>query len=140
MSTLILNRVLTYQRRDEQGDVQVMPAAEGLVLFLLSIQAHDDGFCCLELSLLARLAKLSVRQVQRALRMLEQHGEIVVRERRGRSRSNHYVVVVGMSERQLHATLTRRGWSAAEAQAALRRSKQVLSQKPDNPVVWTFEK
>jgi len=140
MSNKILNRVLAYQRCNEQGGSEAMQPSETLVLIVLANHAQDDGFCWPGLDLLAAETKLSVRQVRRVLRKLAERGEVLVRERRGRSRSNHYVVTVGMTVGEIRRTLKKRDWPEPEAQVERLLALGLLVKgKPDTDVRFSGE-
>lgn len=79
-----------------------------LVMLAIADNAQDDGFCWPGAKHIARKTSLSLRSVYRIIHKLENDGELFVHRRRKEGQTNQYIVLLGMSYRDIVETLRTR--------------------------------
>jgi hypothetical protein len=101
-----------------------------VVAMLLADRAGDDGVCYPGIETLARDARCNERHVRRVVRRLEEKGEIYISSGGGRSRTNLYMVTVGLDADAVAGVLVRR-FEMAVADAWATANDIVARQNPD---------
>ncbi len=87
------------RRRVYEHAPRAIPSDVFNVLVFLSHLANADGVCWPKNETIAYNARLDERRVRRAIKWLEDHGQLIVNRRAGRGRCSYYGIITGLDDR-----------------------------------------